>query len=235
MIKMTRRNARGSGIIEGVTGLWLVVSGTVAAVLLMVNVGLSTIYKEKISFATSQCAQYAASKASWGGAYKPGSTPEQVKEATIVMADKLLNNMGLPKAQKVTVVEDNDTITVTIEVSGLALMGHVHYLPSSLMMRDVASAAIPDNTPPGFLNMQIWEFGRGGNFGPGNLAPGRLFAELLVPCYGKVQGNPLHSGRPTNVQPGVASLAKPSGEFGSFVIETWANAYGAGKNRIMHY
>lgn len=233
--KIKQRTNRGSGIIEGVTGLWVVVSGTVAAVLLLVNVGMSTFYKEKIAFVTNNCATFAASKASWGGAYKPGSNPDQVREATIDMAAKLLKKMGLPQAQKVTVEEDAGTITVSIEVSSLALIGKVAYLPSSLTMKDVATAAIPDNTPPGFLTMQIWEFGRGGNFGPGAQAPGHLFDQLLIPVYGSVRGNPMHDSTPANVPVGTASVRRPAGQFGSFVMETWANAYAAGSNQIMHY
>jgi hypothetical protein len=55
-----RRSNRGSGLVEGVVGLHMVIGGTVLATLLILNSGTSILSKNKILLVTGQAAQYAA-------------------------------------------------------------------------------------------------------------------------------------------------------------------------------
>lgn len=55
-----RRRAHGAALVEGVISLVMITIGTVAAVTLLVNAGMTTYYKEKIGFVANQCATYAA-------------------------------------------------------------------------------------------------------------------------------------------------------------------------------
>jgi hypothetical protein len=55
-----KRNQRGSGLIEGVIGLMMVIGGTVFATLLILDSGTGIFLKNKISLVASQAAQYAA-------------------------------------------------------------------------------------------------------------------------------------------------------------------------------
>ena len=43
-----RRGAHGAALVEGVVSLVMIIIGTMAAVTLLVNAGMSTYYKEKI-------------------------------------------------------------------------------------------------------------------------------------------------------------------------------------------
>lgn len=56
----TSRKQKGSSVVEGVIGLWLVVAAIVLGTLFLVNAGVSTYCKEKLGFIANQAADYAA-------------------------------------------------------------------------------------------------------------------------------------------------------------------------------
>lgn len=84
------RNNRGSGILQGVVCLMIIVIGVVLGVLLLINAGMAAYQKEKLCFVANQSAGYATS-------FLPseqGTAPPKV----INFARQLLSNMGINSA-----------------------------------------------------------------------------------------------------------------------------------------
>jgi hypothetical protein len=142
-----RRAPSGAALVEGVISLVLITIGTVAAVTLLVNAGMSTYYKEKLGFVCNQCAIYAAS-------LSPG---DDTQGKTQTMARSLLKAMGMPtQSVKLTVdeqpVEDRTGIKVTLAVNGFGLFGSGDILPTSISLQDTA-IALRNGSPSGYLWM----------------------------------------------------------------------------------
>lgn len=142
-----RRSAHGAALVEGVVSLVMITIGTVAAVTLLVNAGMSTYYKEKIGFIANQCATYAAS-------LSPGDDPEG---KTSLLAKKLVAAMGMP-SNAVTIkvaempIEDRVGLKVTLTVGGLGMFGSGDIMPKVLSMQDSA-VALRNGSPSGYLWM----------------------------------------------------------------------------------
>jgi hypothetical protein len=125
----------------------MITIGTVAAVTLLVNAGMSTYYKEKIGFIANQCATYAAS-------LSPGDDPEG---KTSLLAKKLVAAMGMP-SNAVTIkvaempIEDRVGLKVTLTVGGLGMFGSGDIMPKVLSMQDSA-VALRNGSPSGYLWM----------------------------------------------------------------------------------
>lgn len=98
-ICLKSRNKRGSGLIVGVACLFLIISGTVLAVLLLMNTGVATYNKEKLGFIANQAATYAATYS----AYLPDAATRQSNVSSMVT--NLLTSMGLNSS--------NTNVTVT--------------------------------------------------------------------------------------------------------------------------
>ncbi|MFA7339963.1 MAG: hypothetical protein WC028_24510 [Candidatus Obscuribacterales bacterium] len=141
------RGAHGAALVEGVVSLVMITIGTVAAVTLLVNAGMSTYYKEKIGFIANQCATYAAS-------LSPGDDPEG---KTSLLAKKLVAAMGMP-SNAVTIkvaempIEDRVGLKVTLTVGGLGMFGSGDIMPKVLSMQDSA-VALRNGSPSGYLWM----------------------------------------------------------------------------------
>jgi len=89
-----KRNQRGSGLIEGVIGLMMVIGGTVFATLLILDSGTGIFLKNKILLVASQAAQYAAANQS----------DADVETETEVYVQSLMPLVGLtPRRLTVTV------------------------------------------------------------------------------------------------------------------------------------
>lgn len=142
-----RRSNSGAALVEGVISLVLITIGTVAAVTLLVNAGMSTYYKEKMGFVCNQCAVYASSL----------SPSDDAQGKTENMARSLLKAMGMPtQSVKVKVdeqpVEDRTGIKVTLSVNGFGLFGSGDILPTSIALQDSA-IALRNGSPSGYLWM----------------------------------------------------------------------------------
>jgi hypothetical protein len=59
-----RCNQKGSGIVEGVVGLWMVIGAGVCAALLVLNSGAGIYFKEKLVIVTNMAAQFASAHSS---------------------------------------------------------------------------------------------------------------------------------------------------------------------------
>lgn len=109
-----QRAAHGSGIIVGLLGVFLLVSGCVLAVLLAVNTGVATYNKEKIGFIAYQAAAYAANCYP----YLPDASVRQANVADMV--NGLLTKMGLHSSNTIVSVSDttlNGQAAVSVSVS----------------------------------------------------------------------------------------------------------------------
>jgi hypothetical protein len=110
---MSRRNPKGSAIVQGVVSLWLVICGTVLGSLLLLNIGGASYCKEKVGFIADQAAYYGA------------SLPDTPARAALVttMVDDLLKSMGLPTSSTTVTTTDltvNSQAAVAVTVSTTA-------------------------------------------------------------------------------------------------------------------
>jgi len=143
----SRRRAHGAALVEGVISLVMITIGTVAAVTLLVNAGMTTYYKEKIGFVANQCATYAAS-------LSPG---DDLEGKTGAVARKLVAAMGMPNhSVKLKVeelpIEERMGLKVTLGVGGLGMFGSGDILPTVVSMQDSA-VALRNGSPSGLLWM----------------------------------------------------------------------------------
>ena len=71
-----RRREKGSGIVEGVVGLLMIIGAAVLTVLLLVNAGGATYQKEKIGLVAQEVATY--------GTFLPNDMASEPLVATMV-------------------------------------------------------------------------------------------------------------------------------------------------------
>jgi hypothetical protein len=133
--KLSVRLSKGAALVEGVVALMLVIGATVGSCLLLTNVGMSIYYKEKLSFVSNQCAQYAR--------FIPGTEDQEVKTAEL--AKSLLKGMGIKVSRcdvkvKDTFIEGVPAIAVTIGAMDLHLFGNGELLPGTVSIQDTAVA-----------------------------------------------------------------------------------------------
>lgn len=134
-------------MVEAVAGMGLIIVTTVTALGLLVNAGMSTYYKEKMSFVANQTAQYAVSL----------PATEDLESKTEECAKGLLKALGLPtqgckvKVQPV-MVADMPAVSVTVTAHNLPLLANVQMLPSAISMQDTA-VALKRGSPDTFLWM----------------------------------------------------------------------------------
>src|SRR5579883_2497962 len=94
--KKAIRPETGSGIVEGVVGLMLIVSATVIAVMLLLNTGIATYNKEKLSFVADQAAIYATSVA---------DSPTRDSDVSSFV-NNMFSNMGIQASNTTVTVKD---------------------------------------------------------------------------------------------------------------------------------
>ena len=139
----THRSCRGQ--MFGVVDLMILVPATVAAVLLLLNVGVSTYYKEKLGFIGNQAAQYCYTVAT--------TTPEAnwAKETSDFVAQLLpafgmkASNLNVRSAIANVMIAGSlkKQAQVTITNSFNLLGPHVNFLPTQVTLSDSAAATSP--------------------------------------------------------------------------------------------
>jgi hypothetical protein len=135
----------GAALAEGVVALMLIIGATVGACLLLSNIGTSIYYKEKLSFVSNQCAQYAR--------FLPGTEDQEVKTAEL--AKSLLKSMGIKASRcevkvKDTIVEGIPGVSVTVSAFDLQVFGTGELLPATVSLQDTA-VALKGTTPDTLL------------------------------------------------------------------------------------
>ena len=149
-------------MLEGVAGLVIITIGVVGAVLLLLNVGVASFYKERLGFVTQQAATFASKRLS----------SSDLQESTKAITEALLTENGLPptvqfEAKKVT-VNNRDFARVSLSVAGLTLIGNGDLLPKAITLSDTASALSPNSSGGGDSGdgeVAIWINGDGGRGG----------------------------------------------------------------------
>lgn len=122
-----RRTQTGSGIVEGVVGLGIVIGATVLAVLLIINVGTATHLKRRVGFMAEQAAQYAANEDD------DSKRSEFVRELSTKMG---LGQLTKSKFADLEVLE-HPAVRATL-TSRMSTFGDVAWLPASVRMSDSA-------------------------------------------------------------------------------------------------
>lgn len=143
MIMIRSRRQQGAALIEGVIALSMIIGGTVLAVLLLTNIGVSIYYKQKLGVVSNYTAQFVAQRG-------PTVQPQEVASK----AQEMATSMGLPNVQVVSIDFPNaDLATVTLRLNG-TLMGRGDIMPAMIDIRDTCSA--PRSTGPmGFYYFQV--------------------------------------------------------------------------------
>jgi hypothetical protein len=146
-MKNERRNGRGSAIVEGVAGLWVVILAVVGGVLLVVGLGTSINYQQKINHVASVAARFAANQ--------PLGTADLNTPTCAVIRD-MLDACGIPNANfhlSVTpaTVGGNAGAKVDISVNSLALPGNGTLLPAVVSLSSSAVAPRDAYIPDGVL------------------------------------------------------------------------------------
>jgi hypothetical protein len=178
--KRKLRNAQGSGIVEGVAGLSVLILTIVAGSLLILNVGIAAYYKSKVGSVANQAAARAASIVSWSMSYKPDQTAGQLQSDVTKIVNSLLVNSGLPKAKSVQTeftkeglgqtAFKNELVKVTVVVDRLPLFGGGDLFPKALSVQDTAMAVLPNDQPPALVTLSI---------------AGNPRSAITIPSYGK--------------------------------------------------
>lgn len=151
------RNRKGSGILEGVVGLSLVIGGLVAATLFIGNVSLLGNFQSKLNFVTIQAAQYAARNGDSSNI--TNDTHQFVKETMKII--------GMPNADTATVTVTPQTVNgqqgMLVEISGqFPTLGNESWIPSIVRLRDKEFAL--GDSAVGYLRVP-------GLFGPDCIVP----------------------------------------------------------------
>jgi hypothetical protein len=190
------RKNKGAALVEGVVSLAMVIGGVILGVLLLVNVGVSMYYKQKLGIVSNHAAQFAATQ-------DPGDPNLQFN--TLMKARAIATAMGLPPVNITTIDLSNpDFVTVTVNMSGV-LIGKGDVIPSAVNISDTASAS-KSASPIGYfvfgINMGVNSGRRGWVPIYRQSAPGlpswRL--EIGLAGAGTSQFNPATDG-PTNFLP----------------------------------
>ncbi len=107
---LQRRASAGSGIIEGIVALMLIIGSTILAVILLLNTGIASYDKEKISFVADQAASYATTL-----------FDSKTRDADVsAFVDEMLNQMGVKASNtsvKVTDIKCNRWAALSVDVS----------------------------------------------------------------------------------------------------------------------
>ncbi len=133
--RKTTRTAVGSGILEGVVGLQLVTIGTVLMVMLLINVSLVTSYCWKLQVIAAETARFVQKQQYWIGVERPDFDRVTAMAQARVLANSLLNRLGLPNASRIDIVFDGaipglpnmltSVVTVTITIDRLPTIGRI--------------------------------------------------------------------------------------------------------------
>jgi len=205
-----RRRQTGQGLVEGVVGIWMVVTFTVGLLFLLLNVFYVMTYKSRVELVATEAARYIEKHNYWLGMEIPaGQKPDAgtLKQQALILSNALLQKMGLPAVRNQDLTIQTSRINhpqlggmasitkVTLTVPGLRLPGG-SVLPTAINLTETGTACETAVTPYSTLNISAW-----------NPANPNMTRVAQVPCYFMVQGNMQWSyGNPNN-----PSLSNPSG------------------------
>jgi hypothetical protein len=131
-----RRNCKG--LIMATADLMIVLPLTVAGSFFIIDSGLASCYKQKLTFVLNQAAGYAVN-------LPPDQSPIQPTEGVVkeLMKKSMASVTNLKIKVDATTVGDNDAITVSATAFVPLLQGS--FLPIGITMQDQATAIVPAN------------------------------------------------------------------------------------------
>lgn len=142
---LRKRNCYGQ--LMGTVDLLIIVPATIACMLFVLNVGVSTYYKEKLAYVGNQAAQLAYS------VFKdPVQTEDSVKTVTKGFVEGLMPKFGITpsgldvKVKKGTIVVNGASqVQAEVEITNtFNLLGpHVNFFPTNITLTDKAAAISP--------------------------------------------------------------------------------------------
>jgi hypothetical protein len=187
-----RRSRTGQAMVEGVVALSMIVAVTVAAVLLMINVGLCLYYKQKICFAAQQAAALAARQYAWGGYRRANLNVVALQNQTNALVDRTLQQMGViaagSTARPTTTINDAG-VTINLRPSGLTILGKTGVFPTVVSLRESVFTPITECAAPVLLEIR-W---------PNNICQTGSANAVMVPAYGLQPPNGGISSLGTNI------------------------------------
>jgi hypothetical protein len=205
--KHTERNQKGAALILGALGMMLLAGLAVAGTLFLADFGQSGYYREKLSFICHMVALQAVKTASPFQARNNNASQMRLQVEATDLVNTLLREEGMPQAQDVRVQLEQDAVSVSFKVDGLALIGYGG-LPTRINMIVSDRVLMADLQPPAVMSMNI-----------GNLT-------LLLPAYGKFVA-PFSNGHTSNIAAapgGVAIFRNYERQYAQF-NQTFAGNY----------
>lgn len=131
-----QRKAKGSAIVQGVLGLWLLIVGAVLGAVLLVNVGGATYFTQKLGFIADQAAAYATTQPT-------NSRQQAVTDLVSQLVSSMgfsTNNLGVTVTD--TTVNGKPAVQVTVQASMPAMFGaqFANIIPSQIALPYTATA-----------------------------------------------------------------------------------------------
>jgi hypothetical protein len=205
------RKAHGGVLVEGVVGISLITAFTVAAVILLFDVGMTMYYKQKIGFIANVAANQACQGISFAGSFNPAKSDAVLTNEARTLINRLLSQSGLSRSTigNLSVRQDlaTQTVTVDLTINNLPLFPNATLLPSILPgIQERTSASMAVNFPPAMASLQC--------------IAGDNNTMIAFPCYGKFVAPFSNGAAPaTGAPPGTALfLNRAPGSFGQFSI-----------------
>lgn len=218
--QIARRNNRGE-LVSASAGICLIIMILAVSALFLVNAGLATYYKQRLGYVADQLSTLAANEIQ-----SPFfSDVESVKTDIKAKAEILCRAVGLPNPATIDVEANYGSaapggantdqspvsMSVSISVAGLQLVGNGNLLPAFIALSD-SSAALVDTTRPKYCTMVT-------------AARKQCGVRAYVPCYsthyflgsgslgelGKIGNPPAHVHGSVSSQLGVGSVASADG------------------------
>ncbi|MDZ4832813.1 MAG: hypothetical protein SGJ27_03335 [Candidatus Melainabacteria bacterium] len=113
--KANHRAASGSVLIEGVSGLSILVAVIVPMIIFMANLAAQLMLQEKVAHVANQAAGTVDQKRYWLGAPRPGYDQEKASENAKAVAQELCKRIGIQNAS-VSITFDNSNPDFDITV-----------------------------------------------------------------------------------------------------------------------
>lgn len=132
--KINSRENNGQALIFGVSVLTILIAGAVLAIFLLVNLGISSFYYERLAYIADQVAVVAGQK------FGDSDADQSVRR----FANRLLHESGLPDLSSLeiskTTKDGKDSVKVKLSVEGLILFSSGDFLPKTISIHDEATA-----------------------------------------------------------------------------------------------
>jgi hypothetical protein len=145
------RSPQGQAIVETAAMMPLIIGLFVFLIMMMMFVGFTLYYHQKLAFVANEAAKYAADRLNGDG----GDQDLAVLSGLQDNVDALTDSVGLPKVKtSVSPMPPTETVAVKLTMSGINLFnGQVPTVP----IVEIGSALIDKTKPKGWVWMTFWD------------------------------------------------------------------------------